>query len=97
MNKEQIIEAASLYLAHLVGQGAKPVRISNLSRHSNDFDEEDIRNHLAWMADFIIKMAGGNDAEKAMRWLCFVQGCLFMLGDYSIEEYRSHNGIREIP
>jgi hypothetical protein len=101
MTKDQIIEAAALYLAHLVSLGAEPVRMANLSAHymppPNQGMDMKLRNHLAWMCDLLIKTANAGEIEKAGRWLGFVQGVLFVLGDYSIDEYRTHDGVREVP
>lgn len=45
--------------------------------------------HCAWMCDQIID--GTMDRDKAMRWLCFVQGCLWTLGCKSILEMKDDN------
>ena len=45
--------------------------------------------HCAWMCDQII--AGGLSHEKAMRWICFVQGCLWTMGIKTISEMKVDN------
>lgn len=45
--------------------------------------------HCAWMCDKII--SGEFDQDKAMRWLCFVQGCLWSLGVKTINEMKDDN------
>jgi hypothetical protein len=38
------------------------------------------------------------DREKAMRWLCFVQGCLHCYSLFTVNEMREHNkGILPLP
>lgn len=98
MPKEQIIEVAALYLARLVSLGAEVVRMAQMDKpFQAEVEDEALKNHLAWMCDRIIKLAEDGELEKAGRWLGFVQGCLFMYGEYTIDEMRTHNGKREIP
>jgi hypothetical protein len=50
--------------------------------------------HLRWMLSVI---PGLPDTEKANRWLGFVQGVLFDLDFYSIDELREHvTGARHV-
>ena len=43
--------------------------------------------HLRWMLDTIPKLA---ESDKANRWMGFVQGVLFDLDFYTIDELRAH-------
>lgn len=45
--------------------------------------------HCAYMCDKII--SGELSRDKAMRWLCFVQGCLWSLGVKSIAQMKDDN------
>lgn len=45
-------------------------------------------NYLMWMCK---KIQGISDKEKAMRWLGFIQGVLWILGVFSISQMREHN------
>lgn len=98
MPKEQIIEVAALYLSRLVALGAEVVRLATMDKpYQGESEKDALKNHLAWMCDRLIKLAEDGEVEKAGRWLGFVQGCLYMFGEYSIDEMRTHNGRREIP
>ena len=44
--------------------------------------------HCAWM---IQEALAFDNADKAMRWLCFVQGVLWMTGSAAIDELRDMN------
>ncbi len=43
--------------------------------------------HLAWMLEEIPKI---EDAEKRARWIGFVQGHMWTLGVFTIDEMREH-------
>lgn len=45
--------------------------------------------HCAYMCDKIL--SGELDKDKAMRWLCFVQGCLWSLGVKTIASMKDDN------
>lgn len=42
--------------------------------------------HLYWMLSQIEFLILGGKIEKAMRWVCFVQGVLWAIGKTSIED-----------
>ncbi len=47
----------------------------------------------AYLAEMIVRMQGIEDAkaEKIMRWLGFVQGVLYAVGLYTVEELKEHS------
>lgn len=47
--------------------------------------------HVRWCADQCRAMASDGRMEKAFRWLGFMQGALWDMGLYSIEELANHN------
>ena len=47
--------------------------------------------HCFWMLDEIERYLGEDRIEKAMRWLGFVQGCLWSHGIFSVDDFKSHN------
>jgi hypothetical protein len=94
---DQMIAAAEKYKAHLVETfDAKSVRDTEGSPSSS---------HLVWMCDQIIAEAKNLNSmpirphretmEKYNRWLGFVQGALWVIGDYKIEELKSDNRAKE--
>ena len=51
----------------------------------------DRRCHLHWMCDQIPGFLKEGRREKVMRWLGFIQGTLWALDEYTIEEMKHHN------
>lgn len=49
-------------------------------------------NHVLWMCDAIDKMLIENKIGKAMRWLGFIQGVLWVIGFKTIDQMREDNG-----
>lgn len=82
MELKQIQEIAQRYKEFLPSaEATSDERI--LPRYLENF------RHCAWMCDKII--SGELDCDKAMRWLCFVQGCLWSLGVKSIAQMKEDN------
>lgn len=50
-----------------------------------------IGRHLRWMCQQIPGFLAEGRADKAQRWLGFVQGVLWSLGDYSLDELKEHS------
>jgi len=83
MNLEQIRLAASKYRQLL------PIKVEKTNDQKVFPRPNENLQHCAWMCDQII--SGSLDREKAMRWLCFVQGCLWTLGIKTIAEMKDDN------
>lgn len=97
MTPADIASAAEIYHKFLLSGGAQPVRMAKLDQFYTAVGETALRNHLAWMCEHILKLVIQNEVEKACRWLGFVQGCLYMSSDFTIDDLRTHNGARDIP
>lgn len=82
MNLDQIHKAARKYRMALPDATKQ-----DTSAKGPDFLE--VVRHCAWMCDEIVK--GAMSQDKAMRWLCFVQGCLWTHGIYTIDEMKDDN------
>jgi len=54
-----------------------------------------VRYHLAWMAKKALEHLDDGRTEKAHRWLGFIQGASWMLGEYSINSLRDMNKGRD--
>lgn len=48
-------------------------------------------SHIHWMCTEAIGFVKEERIEKAMRWLGFIQGVLWMNGVYTIEQMKDHN------
>lgn len=92
MTKTQVLQALDLHNKQmeerftLVGGGA----MSALRNQNAVNGSEQIR-HLKWMANEIIHFLAEDRTEKAMRWLGFIQGALWVMGLSSIEESKRAN------
>ena len=53
--------------------------------HPGKFD------HVRGMLSAVLAHEAGGDREKAMRWIGFIQGALWVLGVYTIDQMRDHN------
>lgn len=51
---------------------------------------ESATNHLHWMCDQILANAQSWHPTKAHRWIGFIQGALWALGFFSIDNLRDH-------
>ena len=94
MTKQQILKVVADYRSFL---------LSTQSSHSNanvwaepaDYDLSPTRlgaiNHMLYMCDLIEAFVAEDRIEKAMRWLGFIQGTLWMMGSFTLNEMREHN------
>jgi hypothetical protein len=84
MTPTQIKHVAALYqnetLATVLGK--------RFTTHGQLPDNDHALAHAKWMCEEIALM---DNPGKAMRWLCFVQGVLWMTGRRSITEMRDDN------
>ena len=54
-------------------------------------DIMDASAHCRWMCEMGLSLVKEGDLGKAMRWLSFIQGVLWMLGISSIDDLRKTN------
>ena len=47
--------------------------------------------HLAWMCGRAAAMPAAGEADKAMRWLGYVQGVLVARGAFTLDQVRAHS------
>jgi hypothetical protein len=88
MSSEKIAEALAFYKKHF-----ENFKIA-IKQHLDDLvaiSNEDVLAHCHWMVVSAEGFLAQGRREKAMRWLCFVQGCLFTLSHYYINEMKNHN------
>ncbi len=94
MSDKQNLSLIKQYREHLIKIGAEqPVRIdpdlSNPTRQA-------ILNHFLYMLSQMEIFIKEGRREKFFRWLGFLQGGLWMLGEFSLSDLRSHNRSSEI-
>jgi len=54
------------------------------------YDYDVVRGHILWMCREAATFPD-EKVEKTMRWLGFIQGCLFCLGECTIAELKADN------
>ena len=102
MTKEKLIELATAY-DQILGQkhvtaASQASRESSPPReHLNDAQsarlqwKADNLSHARHMVGEVMKLAEAGDVPKANRWFGFVQGVLWTMGIFTINEMRAHN------
>lgn len=95
MTSEQLNQLLDVYSAELQRRGIKPerqdpTRTPDVLWAAHDTDVNLGLYHALWMVEEM-KTFTLEQWEKSMRWLGFVQGCLWVLGVYTIEEMKDHN------
>ena len=68
-----------------------PIKEINRSKNSLSLDKKEMLAHLHSMIDKIIKFLDEDRRDKLFRWLGFIQGALWVLGIYTINELKNHN------
>ncbi len=59
-------------------------------QHSEPVNAVEVLQHTKWMTNEAQNFIP-DQVDKAMRWLGFIQGVLFSLGFFTIEELRGHS------
>jgi hypothetical protein len=88
MTGEKIREVAIRYLKHL---GEKNIFSCQCKDDWDPTYKPAALKHCAYMCQRIVEFADERRTEKAFRWLGFVQGVLWMCGEFTITELKGHN------
>lgn len=89
MYPTQIIKISDKYASILQNTGAKP-QACDTSLNVKPGDPC-IYDHCLFMCHKVSEFALGGETEKALRWVCFVQGVLWNSGLTSIDSMREDN------
>jgi len=87
MTDDQIREAITKYEEELSAYGV-PLRHTTKGATPS---EKQAARHILWMCGEIRQFLKAGRREKADRWLGFIQGVLWRLGHYTIDDMRTHN------
>ncbi len=98
MTSEKILLACQRYKALITSSGRKEPekfptdeKIQALERDCLLYNRNKSLLHVLWMCLEIEKLLQEGKRDKAERWLCFIQGVLWMNGICSIDEMRDDN------
>lgn len=85
MEASKILSAALIHRLFLSAQNISAQRAhERLARPQ----KSQALQHSLWLLEQIPEFVATSRADKAMRWLCFVQGVLWVLGYVTIQELR---------
>jgi len=87
MTPEQIQDALTKYEEYLSAYGVPLRHPAGEGAPTN----EAAGRHALWMCSEVRKFLADGRREKADRWLGFIQGVLWVLGNYTIDNMRAHN------
>ncbi len=91
MSKQKILELADLYQAELMRMGAVASRIDEGVLVVPGVSQSVLRDHLAWCCEHVRWLVTQYDqVAAAQQWVKFIQGALWAMGDFSIEDMRRH-------
>ena len=80
MDSKKVLEVIDIYKEYFLENGN--VQLTDVTAHCYGMLEK--------MEKFILE----GKMEKTFRWLGFIQGCLWSLGIYSLEDLKNHNRTR---
>lgn len=89
MDSTPILKISDKYAGILQGVGAKP-QVCDTSLNVQP-GNPCIYDHCLWMCEVVKVFALDGDFEKALRWVCFIQGVLWNSGLASIDSMREDN------
>ena len=91
MTNDKILEVVRTYRSHFVAMQIEPKDYPHeelmVPRHGDD----DALAHCCGMLPKIELFVHEGRIEKAMRWLGFIQGCLWVCGVYSLDNLKNHS------
>ena len=87
MTPEQIVDVVARYERDLTGRGVVPDRLPPSLLPSAQTGLK----HALWMCGEVRRQVMAGQVDKAMRWLGFVQGVLWMAGVSTIDSMREDN------
>lgn len=64
---------------------------SNFPHDRISGNEKEILEHCHGMLDQMEEFVKKGEMGKVFRWLGFIQGCLWSLGDFTLEDFKAHN------
>jgi hypothetical protein len=90
---KKLRKMAAFYHLALVDKGGTGPRKMDENTYVTDAVMQDgqAHDHLVWCCEQVMKFADLGQTEIGEQWLGFVQGALWALGYFTIEEMRQHS------
>jgi len=96
MTDEKVVEVLSLYAKTVDDMGYSLRKIEA----DAEIDMESVPfalSHIRWMCDETKTFITEGRREKAMRWLGFMQGALWLAGVFTLTDLMNHNRPADAP
>jgi len=90
MTGDKVLEVVRTYRSHFVALQIEPKDYPH-NELLGPRKDADILGHCCGMLPKIEAFVHERRIEKAMRWLGFVQGCLWACGIFSLDELKNHS------
>jgi len=91
MTAEKLISVFEFYQDYLKKSGIKSSQYTSYDSRAFKLSPIKHLEHIAWMCETAITFVNEGRIEKAMRWLGFIQGVLFMTGWFTLDELKNHS------
>lgn len=91
MTNEKIIEVLEGYKAKLVEMDIRAIQFPDYESPTSNFTTNEMLSHLHYMCDTAIGFVNEGRIPKAFRWLGNIQGCLWVLGIYTLDDLKEHS------
>ncbi|MEN9604542.1 MAG: hypothetical protein RJB39_227 [Candidatus Parcubacteria bacterium] len=88
MTDNKILEVIERYRALFRGLGIPEIRCNSDKKIET---REEALAHLHQMLDTMVTFVGEKRTGKAFRWLGFLQGALWVLQEYTLDELKDHS------
>jgi hypothetical protein len=93
LTSEKLISVFEFYRDELAKKGIAAEQLKDEDYHAkaSDLLVSTHLGHVAWMCDAAIGFVQEDRIEKAMRWLGYVQGVLYIAGEYTLDDLKNHS------
>ncbi len=91
MTTEHLKNILTSYNRYLVNNGFTSIQKADDIEYPALGNSHLVLCHCLWMCEQSLQFIEEGDRDKAMRWLCFIQGCFWMTYQFTIEQMREHS------
>lgn len=88
MDDDKILDVLKTYREHFIEEGIEP---HDSPHDSKPASCDEILSHCCGMVDKMEEFVLEGRLEKTFRWLGFIQGCLWSMDQYTLDDLKNHN------
>jgi hypothetical protein len=89
MERQRILKLSDKYYAELVQHGVTPIKMDENKYVGSEVLQRE--NHVAWACLQVKQFVAMEQLVVAQQWIGFIQGALWDMGWFTIEEMRQHD------